>query len=186
MKSILLFALITLISCQEGGWTKRSLAENSIYIDRSFREAYKSYKNADYDGYIRLSIYSQIVSGTNYKVCFLDPNADYPIIQEFVVYVPLPTGKRNGPEFNIIRHKEYEVENLISHNDAVFSEVEKYMIKGLENTNEKVKNISYVFSAENNETTFFMVFADTENGEHQYVFSQDKSSKEFDYINKIR
>ena len=88
---------------------KAFLSWEYIYIGRSFRVAYKSYsndKNADYDDYIRLSAYSQIVSGTNYKVCFLDPNAYYPIIQEFVVYVPLPKGKRNRPEFNIIQHKE--------------------------------------------------------------------------------
>ena len=52
MKSVLLLILISLISCQIGGWTKRSLAENSFYIDRSFTEAYKSYsneENIDYD-----------------------------------------------------------------------------------------------------------------------------------------
>ena len=111
MKSVLLLILISLISCQTGGWTKRSLAENSFYIDRSFTEAYKSYsneENIDYDNYIRLSVYSQIVSGTNYKVCFIDPKADYPKIQEFVVYVPLSNGRRNGPEFKVIQHKEYE------------------------------------------------------------------------------
>ena len=189
MKSVLLLILISLISCQTGGWTKRSLAENSFYIDRSFTEAYKSYSNEveiDYDNYIRLSVYSQIVSGTNYKVCFIDPKADYPKIQEYIVYVPLSNGRRNGPEFKVIQHKEYEGGNLVSFNDETFSKVEKHLTKGLENTNEKVKYVSYIFTAENEESKFFIVFADTENGEHQYIFTQDKSSNELDYINKIK
>ena len=188
MKSFLVIALISLISCQTGGWSKRSLAENSFYIDRSFKEAFKAYSNndeVDQDACIRLSVYSQIVSGTNYKVCFLDSKADYPTIHEYIVYVPL-SGKRNGPEFNVIQHKEYETGNLINFNDETFSLVENHLTKGLKTTNEKVKYVSYVFTAENRETRFFIVTAETENGEHQYVFSQDKDSKELDFVNKIR
>ena len=178
-----------MISCQTGGWTKRSLAENSLYIDRSFQEAYKSYSNKEDDNnddYIRLSVYSQIVSGTNYKVCFIDPKADFPIIHEYIIYVPLSNGRRNGPEFKVIRHNEYEGGNLVSFNDETFSKVENHLTKGLENTNEKVKHVSYIFTAENEESKFFIVFADTESGEHQYIFTQDKSSKELDYIHKIK
>ena len=189
MKAILICVLISLISCQPGGWTKRSLAENSLYIDRSFREAFKAYSNSedpDYDDCIRLSIYSQIVSGTNYKVCFVDAKADYPIIHEYIVYVPLPIGKRNGPEFKIIQHKEYEAGNLVNFNDESYSLVENHLIKELKDTNERVKYITYAFTTENDECKFFFVVAETKSGEHQYVFSQDKFSQEFDFVNKIK
>ena len=189
MKAVLLLFLFSLISCQLGGWAKRSLAENNLYIDRSFKEAFKAHSNnedVDQDDCIRLSVYSQIVSGTNYKVCFLDAKADYLAIQEYVVYVPLPKGKRNGPEFNIIRHKELETGNLIDFNDATFSLVEKHLTQSLETTNEKVKYVSYVLTAENEETKFFIVTAETKTGEHKYVFSQDKNSKELEFVNKIK
>ena len=189
MKSFLLLVLFSLITCQFGGWTKRSLAENDFYIDRSFRVACKSYskgENVDCDDYIRLSVYSQMVNGTNYKVCFLDTKAEYPTIQEYVVHVPLSIRERNGPEFSVVEHKEYEIGKLVPLNDVTFSNVEDYLTKSLENTNEKVKYVSYIFTAENKETKFFIVSADTENGEHQYIFSQDKNSKEFEFINKIK
>jgi helicase len=86
----------------------------------------------------------------------------------------------------INEHKEYEIGKLVPLNDVTFSNVEDYLTKSLENTNEKVKYVSYIFTAENEESKFFIVFADTENGEHQYIFTQDKSSKELDYINKIK
>ena len=191
MKSFLLLVLFSLISCQLGGWSKRSLEENNLSIDRSFTAAYKSYfdgENGNYDDYIRLSVYSQMVSGTNYKVCFLDTKAKYPTIQEYVVHVPLPSSnrERNGPEFTVIQHNEYEIGNFVSVNDVTFSKVKENLTKSLENTNEKVKQISYVFTAENENAIFFMVFADTENGEHEYIFSQDKISKELQFINKIK
>ena len=190
MKAVLISLLISLISCQLlGGWTKRSLNENNLYIDRSFNIAFKSYsndENVDGDDFIRLTVYSQVVSGTNYKVCFLDPKNENPTIQEYVVYVPLSVGKRNGPDFIVSRHKEYLTRNLIGFKDATSSLVEKTLTERLENTKEKVKYVTSIVNTENNETKFFIISAQTENGEHQYIFGQDKKTGELEFISKIR
>ena len=188
MKVVLISILISLISCQLGGWTKRSLAENNLYIDRSFREAFKSYsndENVDSDDFIRLTVYSQIVSGTNYKVCFIDPKKEITTIQEYVIYVPLSNG-RNGPDFIVNQHKEYQTRNLIGFKDATSSLVEKLLTERLENTNEKIKYVTSIINSESNETKFFIVSAKTENGDHQYIFGQDKKTGELEFISKIR
>ena len=188
MKTVLISILISLISCQLlGGWTKRSLKENNLYIDRSFNTAIKSYsndENVDVDDFIRLTVYSQVVSGTNYKITFIDMKAEYPTIQEYVIYRPLP-GK--NAEAEITAHNEYEATSgLISFNDPTFDKIENALYKALKDTTEKLSYISYVFPVETKETNFFMISAYTNNGEHQYVVCQDKSNDEFYVFNKVK
>ena len=189
MKAVLISILISLISCQLlGGWTKHSLKENNLYIDRSFSISFKSYsndENVDSDDFIRLTVYSQIVSGTNYKVCFIDPKKEITTIQEYVIYVPLSNG-RNGPDFIVNQHQEYQTRNLIGFKDATSSLVEKTLTERLENTKEKVKYVTSIVNTENNETKFFIISAQTENGEHQFIFGQDKKTGELEFISKIR
>ena len=190
MKATLILILISLIFCEEGfsgGWVKRSLAENNIFIDRSFTSAFAEYsgEKKKYDDYIRLTVYSQLVAGTNYKVSFYDTKAEKPVVQEYVVYVPLTSWKK-GPIFRVTRHKEYEATQTVNANDESFSLVEKHLTQGLENTNEKVKSVSSIVTAENRESTFYIITAETENGEHQYIIAQDKTTKKLDYANRIK
>ena len=190
MKATLILILFSLTFCQEGlsgGWVKRSLAENNIYIDRSFTSAFAEYsgEKKNYDDYIRLTVYSQIVAGTNYKVCFYDTKAEKPVVQEYVVYVPLTSWKK-GPVFRVTRHNEYQATQSVNANDESFTLVEKHLTQGLENTNEKVKSVSSILTAENSESTFYIITADTENGKHQYIIAQDKATKKLDYANKIK
>ena len=191
MKATLFLTLISLIFCQtgfSGGWVKRSLAENNLYLDRSFTSAFMEYseaKNSKNEDYIRLTIYSQVVAGVNYKVCFYDPNSEKPVVQEYIVYVPITSWKK-GPIFRITKHSEYPAEKSLNANDESFSLAEKQLTQGLENTNEKVKSVSSILTAENGESIFYIITAETENGEHQYIIAQDKADKKFDYANKIR
>ena len=96
MKKFLFLLLIVFSISQDqisGGWQKRSIYENSLDIEQSFKHAYLEYKKdhpeVDIDDLLRLTVYSQIVSGTNYKVTFVDTNDEFQTIHEYVVYQPL-------------------------------------------------------------------------------------------------
>ena len=194
MKVIFILALITLSLCEDepltGGWKKRSVNENDLFIDEAFKTAsadYKQSNSAEEDGLIRLTVYSQIVSGTNYKISFIDTKAEYPTIQEYVLYKPLPSSTENGEKMAISKHTEYEATSgLISFNDPNFTLIENALYKALKETKEKLSFISYVFPVETEETNFFMISAYTEDGEHQYVVCQEKLTKEFYVFNKVK
>ena len=68
----------------------------------------------------------------------------------------------------------------------MFSLVENYLIKNYENSSDKINYVSYIISIENNETIFYISFAETKNGEHQYIVCQDKISKELYLYNQIK
>ena len=191
MKTILVLALLALSLCEEeplaGGWERRSINENSLEIEEAFKLASQDYtksNSVEEDDLIRLTVYSQVVSGTNYKITFIDMKAEYPTIQEYVIYRPLP-GK--NAEVEITAHNEYEATSgLISFNDPTFDKIENALYKALKDTTEKLSYISYVFPVETKETNFFMISAYTNNGEHQYVVCQDKSNDEFYVFNKVK
>ena len=192
MKSILILALFTFSLCLggfglAGGWSKRSILENSLDIDQSFKLATAEYTkttNVDADSLVRLTVYSQVVSGSNYKVTFINPNTVYPVIQEYVVYIPL---RQSNNKIEITDHKEYKAENgVLAHNDSAFSELEKQLYDFLKNTKEKLIFISYVIPVENNDTRFFMISAFTGCGQHQYIICQEKSSGDYYLTEKLR
>ena len=192
MKTVLLLVLLSLISCQEGmvgGWEKRSTAENNIYIDRCFKEAFKSYANseeANPDDYIPLTVHSQVVAGTNYKVTFVDPKVQVPTVQEYVVFVPLPHQMRNGVDLQVIRHKEYQTSETLKTNDETYIKLQYHIAKELEGTKEKIKEITSVSNIETRQNNFYVIDAVTENGNHQYIVAQDRFTSELDYPQKIR
>ena len=194
MKTILIIVLLALSLCDEktltGGWEKRSVYENSMEIEEAFKTAAASYSKSnsvESDDLIRLTVYSQVVSGTNYKISFIDTKAEYPTIQEYILYKPLPSNENGKNEMTISEHNEYEATGgLISFNDPSFTLIENALYKSLKNTNEKLSFISYVFPVETKETNFFMISAYTENGEHQYVVCQDKENKEFYLFEKVK
>ena len=188
MKAVLFLVLLSLISCQEGlvgGWQKRSTAENNMYIDRSFRQAYKSYANsedANPDDYIPLTVHSQVVAGTNYKVTFVDPKVQEPTVQEYVVFVPLPNQMKNGVDLQVTRHKEYKATGLLKANDETYTKVQYHLIKA----DEKVKEITSISNIDTRQTIFYVIDAVTENGNHQYIVAQDRFTNELDFPQKIR
>ena len=192
MKTVLLLVLLSLISCQEGmvgGWEKRSTAENNIYIDRCFKEAFKSYANseeANPDDYIPLTVHSQVVAGTNYKVTFVDPKVQVPTVQEYVVFVPLPHQIRNGVDLQVTRHKEYQTAESLKTNDETYIKLQYHIAKELEGTKEKIKEITSVSNIETRQNNFYVIDAVTENGNHQYIVAQDRFTSELDYPQKIR
>ena len=191
MKALLVLALLAFSLCEEepiaGGWERRSINENSLEIEEAFKLASQEYtksNSVEVDDLIRLTVYTQVVSGTNYKITFIDTKAEYPTIQEYVIYRPLPV---NNAELKITDHTEYEATSgLISFNDPIFDKIENALYKNLKDTTEKLAFISYVFPVETRETNFFMISAYTDNGEHQYVVCQDRSNSEFYVFNKVK
>ena len=56
----------------------------------------------------------------------------------------------------------------------------------MKETKEELDFISYVYPLENDFTKFYIINAQTKNGEHQYVACQDKSDSKFDSFDKIK
>ena len=133
---------------------------------------------------MRLTVYSQIVSGTNYKITFVDSKADLPIIQEYTVWVPLNLANN---ELDIIGHNTYKAKNkLIPTDKPSFKALEKNLHKYLKDSTEKLCYISYISPIENDETNFYLINANTGNGEHLYVICQEKRTGEYYLIRKVK
>ena len=192
MRAILILSLISILFCQQipnANWVKHSIYENSLEIEEAFRQAYKEYSknnSAEIDYLIRLTVYTQTESGTNYKVCFIDSKADYRIIQEYILFKPLAVNNRGLNEYQLKEHKQYDASNgIITSNDPKYSIVESEFNLKLKKYNEKLNHISYIYLVENNETNFYMITATTDNKEHQYIFCQDKQDKKFYIFNEV-
>ena len=114
MKYILILVLLTFSLCEDekkqavGSWTKHSFNENSLEIEQSFRQAAKDYcktHDVEPDDLIRLTVYSQLVNGVNYKITFMDPSSDYPTIEEYRIY----KARGNKPEdYKVEENTKYE------------------------------------------------------------------------------
>jgi hypothetical protein len=191
MKTLLIIVLIAFSLCENfipGGWKKRSVFENDLEIEQSFKNAFADYKKANKvndDDLIRLTVYSKVVSGMLYKVTFVDSLAEVPIVQEYEIYKSLKN--TNDQNFQVERHKEYEAkEGLIPFNDPKFTLLENQLHTFLKDSKEELNFISYVYPVENDETNFFMINAYTDDGEHQYIVCQDRDSEEFYHFEKIK
>ena len=193
MKYILILVLLTFSLCEDekkqpvGGWTKRSFNENSLEIEQSFRLAAKEYcetHNIDPEDLIRLTVYSQVVNGINYKITFMDPTSNYPTIEEYRVYKGLGNKRE---DYKVEENTKYEnTEGVISFNDPNFTLLENQLYKYLKESDEELDFISYVYPLENDFTKFYIINAQTKDGEHQYVACQDKSSNKFDSVHRIK
>ena len=189
MKTIIIIALFAYILSVPGGWEKRSVRENSFEIERAFSAAFKEYSQrinskADIDDLIRLTVYSQVVNGVNYKITFMDSQSEFYSVQEYIVYNPVTS--QNGPDFEVTNHKEYEsTKGLIPSNDPEFASLENTLNSFLKKADQTLDYISYVFPIESDETSFYIINADTSNGEHQYIIGKDKISEEFEYFELI-
>ena len=193
MKIILIATLFLFSLCDEeieGGWERSSIYIEDFDAQKTFEAAYADYLkkiNAEKtDILIPLTVYKQIVSGTNYKVCFLDKSSDFPTIQEYEYYHPLAVNTGGNDVYTLSEQNEYEPSNgLIDFNDATFSKVEYQLYKKLKNIPLKLYFISYVYLIENGETNFFIINAETEEGESNYILVQDKENKEFYLCQKV-
>ena len=180
MKAIIIISLLLISICADepeqldGGWERNSFNENDLEIEGAFKASFEEYKKinpeSNINDLIRLTIYTQIVSGKNFKICFIDSKADYPTIHEY----------------KFQEHNEYETsQGLINFKEPNFTSVENELYKLLKKNDIKLNYLSYVFPVENLETKFFIISANTSNGTHQYVICQDKKTEEFYTYQKI-
>ena len=193
MKYILIIVLLTISLCQEeekpslGSWKKRSFDENSLEIDQSFKQAARQYcesHDAEIDDLIPLTVYSQLVNGNNYNITFIDSKSEYPSIEEYMIN----KGLGNKPSDYTVK-MNYQYENtvgVIPFNDPSFTLLENKLYKFLKDSTEELSFISYVYPLENKFTKFYIISANTKDGEHQYVVCQDKITDEFDNCKKIK
>ena len=188
MKAIIIISLLLISICADepeqldGGWERNSFKENDLEIEGAFKASFEEYKKinpeSDINDLIRLTIYTQIVSGKNFKICFIDSKADYPTIHEYKFYKPLPVNNDGKEEYKFQEHNEYETsEGLINFKEPNFTSVENELYKLLKKNDIKLNYLSYVFPVENLETKFFIISASTSNGTHQYVICQDKKTE---------
>ena len=193
MKYILILVLLVFSLCDDekpslGAWKKRSINENDFEIEQSFRKAFRDYSESndvEFDDLIRLTVYSQVVNGNNYKVTFIDPNSEYPTIQEYVINKGISNKNEEG--YKIQQHNKYEnTEGVISFNDPSFTLLENKLYTYLKDTKEELDFISLVYPLKNDNTNFYMINAYTKEGEHQYIVCQDNSSNEFDFFGKVK
>ncbi len=188
MKSVLILVLISLSLCFPGNWQRRSINENSLDIEQAFKLASSNYAKAngvEVDDLIRLTVYSQVVSGMNYNVTFIDSSSENPKIQEYKIYKSLDNSNDN--QFQIDSHEVFEAKgDLISINDPKFSELQNSLFSFLKNTNERLNFISNAYPIENYATNFYVISANTIDGQHQYIVCQDKDSEDYYLFNKLK
>ena len=195
MKVILIITLLALSLCTvivevDGGWEKRSLEENDAKIEEAYKNAYGLYAsniNDKIDDLIRLTVYSQLVSGMNYRITFIDRKAEFPTIHEYQFYNPLPVNNDDKDELLFTEHFEYDTSaGLLNFNDADFTLIENKLYNYLKKQNEKLNYIMYAYPVESQDYKFFIINADTENGQSLYAIGQDPQSQEFDVFHKIK
>ncbi len=188
MKSVLILVLLAFSLCLLGGWKKRSINENSLEIDESFKLACSEFiktKGGDQDDCIRLTVYSQVAGGMNYNITFIDSNAEFPTIQGYRIYKSV--GNSNDNQFTIVEHEEFEATNgLIAPNDSKFTDLEINLYKLLKKSEEELNFISFVYPIEDYATNFFVISANTASGDHEYILCQDKDSEEYYSFAKLK
>ena len=192
MELVLIVALFAFIFSKSeivvGGWEKRSIDENDYEIDMAFKIANAQYqkdnKGEGSDYVVRLTVYSQLTKGNQYKVTFVDPTTGFLVVQEYHVYIPLQGSKEN---VTVSEHKEYEATGgLIDYNEPIFTTIENKLYNHLKDTKAKLKYISFAYAVDNYETNFIMVNAFTEDGQHLYIICQDKNTGKYDSFHKVK
>lgn len=185
MRTVLLISLIAISLCL-GEYEKRSFNENDMKIDRAFKEAAKNYLGEDskqtVDDLQPVSVYSQLVNGMNYKVCFINLKENNQIIQEYVINNPASSN-----EFSVVENKKLQqTGGLISFNDANFSKIESALKKYLKGTVDELNYLSYAYPIENNEAIYYVAGVFTKKGEEVYIIPFDKKGNDFDSPCKIK
>ena len=182
MKVVLLVSLLFSLSlCDEttGGWKKLSFNSNDAVIYRALQTAEAYYKKitGSTEEIIGLTVYSQVVNGVNYRICFVDPNNSAQSIFEYTLYKPLPTEEGNEINFSVSGTKTYEPsEGLLNFDDPLFTKIEvdlKYAFSKMTNT---FKFINFIYPIKNDVTTFYIIRATTTEGEKNIIFAKDEEN----------
>ena len=196
MKSLLIIFLFAFCLCLEdeklSSWKKYTLTEEDPVLRSVMGVAYSNYtensNNIDMkiDDMLRLTVYTQIVNGMNFKITFVDRKSDFPSIHEYIINRPIP---KDGEDlvYSVLEKNEYdESTGLIKFDDPKFTEVENQLHKFLKKKGITLLYISYVYPVENDETKFFIINADTEDEQNLFVFGYDKAAKKYDFCVKIK
>ena len=176
MKFLLFFIFITFI-LSLGEWEKRSFAEDSIYIECAVRKAFEIYSetnpNSNFDQFNRLTIYSQLVNGINYKMCFYDTGSQENSIQEFIISGPLlsnPEGEYSLYEKNTLKVKN-ENQNI---DNTILDSIKHTLEEVLQNV--VLNDINNVEFVENEDSIFYFVKIEVDGKEKKYLLVADKET----------
>ena len=191
MKKVLFLIFLSFIICEEnlGNYQRRSFKENSAEIEVTYKVAekasksfFKSYLNKTKGFTIYpLSVYSQVVKGTNYKYTFasLERNGFMQVITT-TVYLGL---NETAPQFkNIIAADEIlqkeEFEDISNMENAI---KEKYKNEFFKNeTLNGFKNILF----EEAEDSLYFVRLNSKKGDYALVYKDLNGTYYIDYIIK--
>ena len=195
MKSLLIIFLIGFSLCLEedtlSGWKKHNTSEVSDDLNNAYAEAFSNYSktvnNIDLkiDDILRLTIYTQLVNGMNFKITFFDRKSEVPAIQEYILYRPIPKDGKADYEIKEV-HTYEETNGFIKFDNPNFTEIEYQLYKFLKKNKIGLYYISYVYPIENDETKFYIINADTTDGQNLFIIGQDKVSKKYEFCVKIK
>ena len=164
-----------------GGWKKGSFKENDYFIDGAFKKAFEIYKaynqNSDIDYLQRLTLYRQMSTGINYRMCFIDLKSDLNVVHEYIITGPNGLGDDRIIRFNLFERNTYKAKtDTIDSNDKRFPRIYNTIFGFLKNSGENILFIKKIEIVETNLDNFFIVYAQGEKKEHIYVAGQSKEN----------
>ena len=190
MKKILFLIFLSFIICEEnfGNYTRRSFKENSFEIEVTYKVAekasisfFKTYLNKTSKFTIYpLSIYSQLVKGTNFKYIFasLERNGNMAVITT-TVYLGL---NETAPQFkNIVaadKIQKEEFEDFSNMENAI-----KNVYKNDFKNNEIFSGFKNVLFEDAGDSLYF-VRLNSKNGDYALVYKDSNGNYTIDYIIK--
>ncbi len=190
MKKILFLIFLSFIICEEnfGNYTRRSFKENSFEIEVTYKVAekasisfFKTYLNKTSKFTIYpLSIYSQLVKGTNFKYIFasLERNGNMAVITT-TVYLGL---NETAPQFkNIVAADKIQKEEFEDFSNMEFAI--KNVYKNEFKNNETLTGFKNVLFEDAGDSLYF-VKLNSKNGDYALVYKDSNGNYTIDYIIK--
>ena len=190
MKRILFLIFLSFIICEEnfGNYTRRSFKENSFEIEVTYKVAekasisfFKTYLNKTSKFTIYpLSIYSQLVKGTNFKYIFasLERNGNMAVITT-TVYLGL---NETAPQFkNIVAADKIQKEEFEDFSNMEFAI--KNVYKNEFKNNETLTGFKNVLFEDAGDSLYF-VKLNSKNGDYALVYKDSNGNYTIDYIIK--
>ncbi len=190
MKKILFLIFLSFIICEEnfGNYTRRSFKENSFEIEVTYKVAekasisfFKTYLNKTSKFTIYpLSIYSQLVKGTNFKYIFasLERNGNMAVITT-TVYLGL---NETAPQFkNIVAADKIQKEEFEDFSNMEFAI--KNVYKNEFKNNEIFSGFKNVLFEDAGDSLYF-VRLNSKNGDYALVYKDSNGNYSVDYIIK--
>ena len=190
MKKILFLIFLSFIICEEnfGNYTRRSFKENSFEIEVTYKVAekasisfFKTYLNKTSKFTIYpLSVYSQLVKGTNFKYVFasLERNGNMAVITT-TVYLGL---NETAPQFkNIVAADKIQKEEFEDFSNMEFAI--KNVYKDNFKNNETLAGFKNVLFEDAGDSLYF-VRLNSKNGDYALVYKDSNGNYTIDYIIK--